>query len=158
MTLWFSGTAVGPELAGMWGLTSTETAWLTNAVQLGFVVGALLSASLTIADIIPPRYLFAGSAFAGAASTALIAAVVNSGLPAIGLRFLTGITLAGVYPTGMKMMSSWFKQGRGLAIGVLVGALTVGSASLIFSVPSAGSGNRVSCCTGQLLSQQSEDS
>jgi len=128
MTLWFSGTAVGPELAAAWNLSATETAWLTNAVQLGFVVGALLSASLTIADVIPPRYLFAGSALAGAGSTALIAAFVTSGVPAIILRFITGVTLAGVYPTGMKMMAAWFDKGRGLAIGVLVGALTVGSA------------------------------
>ncbi|MBZ6496447.1 MFS transporter [Natrinema longum] len=129
MTLWFSGTAVGPELAESWHLTPAETAWLTNAVQLGFVVGALGSASLTIADVVRPRYLFAGAAFVGAASTALIAAAVHSGPPAIVLRFLTGVALAGVYPTGMKMMASWFVQGRGLAIGVLVGALTVGSAS-----------------------------
>jgi len=129
MTLWFSGSAVGPELAEMWNLTPAETAWLTNAVQLGFVVGALLSASLTIADVIRPRYLFAGCALAGAAATALIAGVVESGVSAIVLRFLTGVALAGVYPTGMKMMASWFVKGRGLAIGVLVGALTVGSAS-----------------------------
>ncbi|MFD1564617.1 MFS transporter [Haloarchaeobius amylolyticus] len=129
MTLWFSGTAVGPELADAWNLSAAETAWLTNAVQLGFVVGALLSASLTIADVVRPRYLFAGCAFVGAAATALIAGFVDSGLPAIALRFLTGVALAGVYPTGMKMMASWFVRGRGLAIGVLVGALTVGSAS-----------------------------
>ncbi|MDS0474834.1 MFS transporter [Natrinema sp. 1APR25-10V2] len=129
MTLWFSGTAVGPELAEMWHLSAAETAWLTNAVQLGFVVGALLSATLTIADVILPRYLFAGSALAGAGATALIAGFVSSGLPAIVLRFATGVALAGVYPTGMKMMAAWFDKGRGLAIGVLVGALTVGSAS-----------------------------
>ena len=129
MTLWFSGTAVGPELADAWNLSTAETAWLTNAVQLGFVVGALLSASLTIADVIPPRYLFAGSSIAGAVSTAFIAAFVTSGPPVIILRFVTGVTLAGVYPTGMKMMAAWFDEGRGLAIGVLVGALTVGSAS-----------------------------
>lgn len=129
MTLWFSGTAVGPELAEMWNLSNAETAWLTNAVQLGFVVGALLSATLTIADVIRPRYLFAGSALAGASATALIAGFVSSGPPAIVLRFVTGVTLAGVYPTGMKMMAAWFDKRRGLAIGVLVGALTIGSAS-----------------------------
>jgi MFS family permease len=129
MTLWFSASAVGPELAAQWSLSAAETAWLTNAVQLGFVVGALLSATLTIADTVQPRYLFAGSAFAGAVATALIAGVVDSGLPAIVLRFLTGVALAGVYPTGMKMMAGWFDEGRGLAIGVLVGALTVGSAA-----------------------------
>src|SRR6056297_477335 len=129
MTLWFSGTAVAPELAAAWELSAAETAWLTNAVQLGFVAGALASASLTIADVVRPRYLFAGSALVGAAGTAAIAAVVTGGPPAIVLRFLTGVALAGVYPTGMKMMASWFDAGRGLAIGVLVGALTVGSAS-----------------------------
>lgn len=129
LTLWFSGTAVGPELAAAWGLTPTEEAWLTNAVQLGFVVGALLSAALTIADVISPRYLFSGCALLGAGATALIAGVVESGPAAIGLRFVTGMMLAGVYPIGMKMMAAWFREGRGLAIGVLVGALTVGSAS-----------------------------
>jgi len=129
MTLWFSASAVGPELATIWSLTDAETAWLTNAVQLGFVVGALLSATLTIADVIRPKYLFAGSAFVGAGATALIAGVVDSALPAILLRFLTGVVLAGVYPTGMKMMAGWLQEGRGLAIGVLVGALTVGSAA-----------------------------
>lgn len=129
MTLWFSASAVAPELAELWSLSGTEQAWLTNAVQLGFVVGALLSASLTISDTFQPRYVFAGSAIMGATATGIIAAFVHSPLPAIVLRFLTGVALAGVYPTGMKMMAGWFKKGRGLAIGVLVGAMTVGSAS-----------------------------
>jgi MFS family permease len=129
MTLWFSASAVSPELAELWGLSAAEQAWLTNAVQLGFVVGALLSASLTISDTFQPRYVFAGSAIAGAAATGILATFVQGALAAIGLRFLTGVALAGVYPTGMKMMAGWFKTGRGLAIGVLVGALTVGSAT-----------------------------
>jgi MFS family permease len=129
MTLWFSGSAVAPELTSAWGLSGTEAAWLTNAVQLGFVVGALGSAALTIADVFRPRDLFAASALVGAGATALIAAAVDSALPAILLRFVTGVALAGVYPTGMKMMAAWFDRGRGLAIGVLVGALTVGSAA-----------------------------
>ena len=128
MTLWFSASAVGPELATAWDLTPAQTAWLTNAVQLGFVVGALLSAVLTLSDTILPRYLFAGSAAVGAAATVVIAVAVESFLPAILLRFLTGVMLAGVYPPGMKIMAGWFRSGRGFAIGVLVGALTVGSA------------------------------
>jgi MFS family permease len=128
MTLWFSASAVGPELADAWTLSGAETAWLTNAVQLGFVVGALGSATLTLSDTVPPRYLFAGSAVAGAVATALIAVAVNSFLPAVALRFLTGIALAGVYPPGMKIMAGWFQRGRGFAIGTLVGALTLGSA------------------------------
>jgi MFS family permease len=79
--------------------------------------------------VLKPRYFFAGSALLGAGATVLIAAAVDSAGPAIALRFLTGVALAGVYPTGMKMMAGWFRKGRGLAIGVLVGALTIGSAA-----------------------------
>ncbi|WP_435102043.1 MFS transporter [Halarchaeum sp. P4] len=145
MTLWFSGSAVAPELAAAWALSPVETAWLTNAVQVGFVVGALVSASLTLADVVRPRVLFSASAFLGAAATAVIAGFVTSGLPAIALRFVTGVALAGVYPTGMKMMAAWFDEGRGLAIGVLVGALTVGSASphLLRAVSGLGDPNQV---------------
>jgi len=128
MSLWFSATAAAPELATRWALTPAETAWLTNAVQIGFVVGALGSAGLTISDVVTPRYLFAVSAIAGAAATVTIAAVVDALGPALLLRFLTGVALAGVYPPGMKILAGWFKDGRGFAIGVLVGALTVGSA------------------------------
>lgn len=128
MSLWFSATAAAPELAAAWGLTDAETAWLTTAVQIGFVAGALLSSGLTVSDIVPPRYLFAGSAAAGAAFTAAIAVAVDTAVPAIALRFLTGVALAGVYPPGMKILAGWFDDGRGFAIGVLVGALTVGSA------------------------------
>ncbi len=128
MTLWFSASAVGPELAAAWELTSAETTWLTSAVQLGFVVGALGSAALTLSDTIRPRRLFAASALLGAAATALIAGAVDSFWPALVLRFLTGVALAGVYPPGMKIMAGWFIAGRGFAIGTLVGALTVGSA------------------------------
>lgn len=129
MTLWFSATAVGPELADRWQLTPIETAWLTMAVQLGFVVGALLLAGSSLADVVEPKYLFAGSAALGAAVTTLLAVVVDSASLGIPLRFVTGVALAGVYPTGMKMMAAWFHRGRGLAIGVLVGALTIGSAT-----------------------------
>ncbi|MDL5362620.1 MFS transporter [Halalkalicoccus sp. NIPERK01] len=128
MSLWFSVTAAAPELATEWALSPAETAWLTIAVQLGFVVGALLSATLTLSDVIRPRVLVAGSALLGAAFTVTIAAFVDAAAPAIVLRFLTGIALAGVYPPGMKLIAGWFRAGRGFAIGVLVGALTVGSA------------------------------
>ena len=128
MTLWFSVSAVGPALADAWGLSAAQTAWLTNAVQLGFVAGALLSAVFTVSDVVTPRYLFAASAVLGAGATAVIATSVDSFLPAVTLRFVTGVALAGVYPPGMKIMAGWFRTGRGFAIGVLVGALTVGSA------------------------------
>jgi MFS family permease len=128
MALWFSASAVAPELAAAWGLSTAQTGLLTSAVQVGFVVGALLSAAVTLSDTIPPRYLFAASALAGAGLTAVLASAVDAAGPAIALRFLTGVALAGVYPPGMKVVAGWFEAGRGLAIGALIGALTVGSA------------------------------
>ena len=127
MSLWFAATAIAPELAARWSLSSAETGWLTSAVQLGFVVGTLAAAVLNLADIVPSRTYFAASA--------LLAALANLGLVAAGsfavalaLRFCTGALLAGVYPPAMKMAATWFRLGRGLAIGVIVGALTVGKA------------------------------
>lgn len=129
MALWFSASAVVPELEAEWSLTAGEAAWLTMSVQLGFVAGALLSAVLTLSDIWSPRWLFAGAATLGAGATAAIAAFATGPEAAIPLRFLTGMALAGVYPPGMKIMAGWFRERRGFAIGVLVGALTVGSAA-----------------------------
>lgn len=129
MSLWFSASAVVPELRDAWTMSDGQAAWLTMSVQLGFVVGAVLSAALTLSDVWNPRWLFFGSSLAGAAATASIAAFARGPEAAIPLRFLTGMALAGVYPPGMKIMAGWFRRRRGLAIGVLVGALTVGSAA-----------------------------
>jgi len=129
VSLWFSATAAAPELAAAWSLTGAQTAWLTMAVQVGFVAGAIVSAALTLSDVVPTRYLFAASAVAGAALTAGLALAVDSFLPAVVLRFLVGVSLAGVYPPGMKLIAGWFRDGRGLAIGTMVGGLTLGSAS-----------------------------
>jgi MFS family permease len=129
LTLWFSASAVAPQLEDLWKLSSGQTAGLTLAVQIGFVVGALGLAVSNLADTIASRTLFTVAAIAGAG--------VNLGLLTLGagdyawaflLRLLTGAALAGVYPAGLKVMAGWFRQGRGLALGVLVGALTVGSA------------------------------
>ena len=129
MGLWFGVSAVAPQIAREWHLDADTTAWLTLAVQLGFVAGTLLSATLSLPDIIRARHLFALCAFLGAAANALLAWRVHSAAPAIALRFLTGVFLAGVYPPGMKIIASWFKTGRGLALGILIGALTLGKAS-----------------------------
>ncbi|UCH26756.1 MAG: MFS transporter [Trueperaceae bacterium] len=129
MALWFSASAVVPQLEVAWQLTGGQQSWLTMSVQIGFVVGALLSAAYNLADRFPTRFFFALSALLGAVFNALIALVVDSLTPALILRFLTGVCLAGVYPPGMKLMATWCKQDRGLCIGLLVGALTVGSAS-----------------------------
>ena len=129
MSLWFSASAVVPELTEEWGLDAGAAAWLTMSVQLGFVAGALLSAVTTLADLVNPRKLVATSTLLGAAATAAIASFASGAAMAILLRFVTGMALAGVYPPGMKIMAGWFRDRRGLAIGVMVGALTVGSAA-----------------------------
>jgi len=129
MSLWFSATAISDPLALVLAVDPSRMASLTLAVQLGFVVGAAASAVANVGDRVPARRLFAVSAVAGA--------VVNGGhlllgrgylRAAVALRFLIGVALAGVYPSGMKAVAGWFRERRGTALGVLVGALTVGSA------------------------------
>lgn len=128
MAPWFSASAVAPTLAEVWQLSPASTAWLTISVQLGFVAGAVVSAILTLADRLSARRLVAGSATIAAVATLGVAAAPGIGL-GIGCRLLTGAALAGVYPPGMKIVAGWFKESRGWAIGILVGALTLGSAS-----------------------------
>jgi MFS family permease len=129
MSLWFGVSAVAPQIAVEWRLNASTTAWLTMAVQLGFVAGTLLSALLNLPDVIRARYLMAIAMVLGAAVNALLAWTVTSAGVAIALRFLTGVCLAAVYPPGMKIIATWFKTGRGFALGVLIGALTLGKAS-----------------------------
>jgi MFS family permease len=129
MGLWFGVSAVAPQIASQWRLDEATTAWLTLAVQLGFVAGTLLSATLNLPDVISARHLFALCALLGAIANAVLALAVSGVAAAIVLRFLTGVFLAGVYPPGMKIIATWFKSGRGLALGVLIGALTLGKAS-----------------------------
>ena len=139
MSLWFSASAVVPALRLEWRLTDSQTSWLTIAVQLGFVFGTLLSAILNLPDIFRPRQLMAISALAGAGVNTLFALFSEGPTSAIMFRFFTGVFLAGVYPPAMKLMATWFQRSRGLALGVLVGALTLGKASpyLINAVGSA---------------------
>src|SRR5215218_7297085 len=129
MALWFSGSAVVPALSVEWQLSPSQINWLAIAVQLGFVAGTLISATLNLPDIISTRYLFAVSSFLGAAVNGIFGLYVHDPGTAIALRFLTGICLAGVYPPGMKIMATWFRERRGMALGVLVGALTLGKAT-----------------------------
>lgn len=129
LATWFSASAVLPDLTEAWNLDDAGQAWLTMAVQIGFVAGALGSAILNVADRMPARRLFAASSILAGLATAAIPLFVYSLIPALFLRFLTGLFLAGVYPIGMKIMATWTRKDRGLAIGLLVGALTVGSAS-----------------------------
>ena len=128
MALWFTGSAVGPTLANVWSLTPSQVGWLTTAVQLGFVCGTALSALLNIADVVASRRLFAMAAILGAMANAPLG--FTSSYPvALASRFLAGVCLAGVYPPAMKMASTWFRSRRGVAVGTVVGALTVGKAT-----------------------------
>jgi MFS family permease len=129
MAVWFSASAVVPALTAAWQLDDSGKAWLTMSVQIGFVAGAFGSAVLNLADRVPARRLFTASALLAALATGLIPLLATSLGVALILRFLTGLFLAGVYPVGMKIMASWTKDDRGLGIGLLVGALTLGSAA-----------------------------
>jgi MFS family permease len=129
MAVWFSASAVVPALAAEWDLDEGGRAWLTMSVQIGFVAGAFGSALLNLADRIPARWLFSCSALLAALATVLIPALAPGLSLALALRTLTGVCLAGVYPVGMKIMATWTKEDRGLGIGLLVGALTLGSAA-----------------------------
>ncbi len=139
MSLWFSGTAVAPQLARAWSLDGSQVGWLTTTVQLGFVAGTAISALLNVADVVPARMLFTLAALAGAAANALLAWTATYEL-ALASRFAAGFCLAGVYPPAMKMASTWFRARRGLAVGTVVGALTVGKAGpyLVHAIPGIG--------------------
>jgi MFS family permease len=128
MSVWFSASAVVPQLTVEWKLSGALQSWLTTSVQLGFVAGALLSSLLTLSDRLPAQRLLAVSALAAAAFNAAIPLFNLGPGPALVCRFLTGFALAGVYPPGMKLVASWCKEDRGLGIGLLVGAITLGTA------------------------------
>jgi MFS family permease len=129
LSLWFSASAVLPALSREWALGDAGRAGLTIAVQAGFIVGTLAAALSNLPDVVPPRALMMWGALAGAAVNAVLALWVEQLAPALALRFLTGVCLAGTYPPAMKIAATWFREGRGLAIGLLVAALTVGSAT-----------------------------
>jgi Nitrate/nitrite transporter len=129
MAVWFSASAVVPALTDAWHLNDSGRAWLTMSVQVGFVAGAFGSALLNLADRVSARVLFTASALLAAIATALIPLAATGLWLALPLRFLTGMFLAGVYPVGMKIMATWTREDRGLGIGLLVGAVTLGSAS-----------------------------
>jgi len=139
MSLWLVGSAVAPQLQARWALSGDQIGWLTTVVQLGFVAGTAVSAVLNLADIVPARRLFAAAAVLGAMANAALAWAPDFAWALVG-RFLTGACLAGVYPPAMKMAATWFRARRGLAVGTVVGALTVGKAGpyLVHAMPGAG--------------------
>lgn len=128
MSVWLAASAMAPHLQARWDLSAAESGFLTSAVQVGFVSGTLVAAVLNLADVLPSRVYFAGAALLAAGANAALLVVPEPAL-GIGTRFLTGFFLAGVYPPAMKMAATWFRSRRGLAIGTVVGALTVGKAT-----------------------------
>ena len=127
MSPWFSATAVSGDLAREFHLDSAQAAWLTMAVQGGFVAGTLVSALLNLADLVSARWVFAAGCVVAALTNAMTT-TAPSPFEAVAWRFATGGALALVYPTGMKLVAGWFKANRGAAFGVLVGSLTLGKA------------------------------
>lgn len=128
MSLWFSASAVMPVLREQVALSGFQQSAFTSAVQAGFVVGSLISAVLALADRIDPRLFFTVSALVAAAANALILIVDPTSPLVLALRFITGACIAGIYPVGMKIAAGWAKGDLGLLVGLLVAALTFGSA------------------------------
>lgn len=129
MSVWFSGTAVLPELLQVWQVGLAQAAWLTLAVQAGFVAGALAAALLNLPDVLaPPRLITLAMVMAALMNLGFVVTAPRSMGLAIFFRMLSGVALAGVYPPAMKILAGWFQEGRGRALGVLIGALGVGSA------------------------------
>jgi len=128
LSTWFSGSAVAPSLSREWGIDRVGVASLTVAVQVGFAVSALGLAALGVPDVLPPRRLIAVGALVAALANAGFALLATDLATALPFRFLTGAGIAAVYPVGMKVLASWFRDQRGLAVGTLIGAITIGSA------------------------------
>jgi MFS family permease len=125
MSTWLSAGAIIPQLRQEWSLSPSQSAWFTIAVQLGFVCGAVLAGLLNLSDIVAPNRVILGASLGAAAANGLLLLAGGVG-PGIALRFATGFFLPGVYPPALKLMATWFRQGRGLALGVLVGAIGLG--------------------------------
>lgn len=128
LSVWFAGTVAVPGLIAQGAITPGRAAWLTACVQLGFVAGTLVSAVLSLADRVDPRRLFLSCAVLAAGATLAQTQAAPAGPLALVLRFVAGAAMAGVYPVGMKLAASWARGDLGLLIGLVVGALTLGSA------------------------------
>jgi len=126
---WFTGTAVTPFLTDAWDLSGAAAAWLTIGTQLGFIAGTFLYSILNLSDIFNARRVFFASAALGALFNLGFAWLAEGLATAVVFRILTGLTLAGVYPVGMKIIATWFEGGLGYRLGIMVGALTLGTAA-----------------------------
>ena len=148
MSVWFAANAVAPQLADRWAISASQAGWLSTVVQIGFVVGTALAALFNLADLVPAKWYFSVSAMAAAAANAALL-IAPGYRTALLCRALTGVCLAGVYPPAMKMAATWFRHRRGLAIGIVVGALTIGKAVpyLVHAAPGAGIVGVVTCAS-----------
>jgi MFS family permease len=124
----FSASAVAPLLRDEWSVGLLDLPWLTVVTQLGFAFGALGLAAIGAPDVIPGPRLFAAGAIVAAVANLGFALVATDPASALPFRFVTGAALAAVYPVAMKLAAGWFRRERGLAIGVVNGALTIGVA------------------------------
>lgn len=127
MTTWFSATAITPDLVRVFTLTPAAASWLTNMVQIGFVIGALASSVVSLPDLVPLRLLMGVAGVLAAAANLSLLWMSDIGT-LLAARFITGVALAGIYPPALKLISTWFVHGRGLALGAVIAALTLGSA------------------------------
>ncbi|RWK18589.1 MAG: MFS transporter [Mesorhizobium sp.] len=127
LTTWFSATAILPELKQELALGPGAEAWLTNGVQVGFVTGALAASLVNLPDLVRLSRLMAAAALAAALANASLLLHPGPG-GVIAARIVTGMALAGVYPPALKLVATWFTRDRGLALGAIIGALTIGSA------------------------------
>jgi len=126
LTTWFSATAVAPELQHVWGMSDASAAWLTNGVQIGFMIGAVAASIVNLPDIMRLNQLMSLAALAAAAANAVLLLEPSIAV-AVVARGVCGVALAGIYPPALKLIATWFRTGRGLAFGALIGALTLGS-------------------------------
>jgi len=127
-SLWFAGNAVLADLQKAWGLAPDALGYATSAVQFGFIIGTLVSAFFTLSDRISPRIVFFACSLLGALFNGALYAFGDGLASLLAFRFLTGFFLAGIYPVGMKIAAGWYRHGLGNALGLLVGALVLGTA------------------------------
>ena len=127
-SLWFSANSAADDLRSIWGLTTSDLGWLTNAVQAGFIVGTLSFALTGLADRCPASRIFTVCSVLGALFNAAFAWFSTGLASAMAFRFLVGLAIAGIYPLGMKLIVSWDPARAGQSLGLLVGMLTLGTA------------------------------
>ena len=137
LSTWFSAAAVLPVLVARYHLSELDQSLLTSSVLLGYVLGTMASALFGLADRFDPRRFFSISAAVAGASNLLLLWISPASSGAILCRFVTGAMVAGTYPIGVKMAATWAKNGTrggergdmGLLLGLLIGALTLGTAA-----------------------------